>query len=58
MQLFNESDGLIVNLETSDKLSYTTKIPGGGKNVYRYTKEGIHEVEYHLAIATVYARRL
>lgn len=58
IQLFNESDGVTLNLETSDKLSYTSKLPGGNKNVYRYTKEGIREVEYHLAIATVYARRL
>lgn len=56
-KLFNEADGNFITVQSIAANTYETK-NSNGKTIYRYLSNKIHEVEFHIPAATVYAKRL
>lgn len=56
-QVFYEPEGQFIALKYPDANTIELKTPEGNKNIYRFEKGQLKEMEFHISIATVYARR-
>lgn len=57
-QIFYEPEGEFVPLIYRDANTVEIKTPEGNRSVYRFEKGQLKEMEFHISIATVYAKRI